>query len=218
MDRTLKVIGKGHLSVKPDTIEIAMNINGKTVSYSQAVDEVAFRTNNLKLVISELGVKRDEIKTVSFSINTDYESYKEKGEYKQRFVGYRYNHRLSIKLPLESNLINQVFDRLRACSSEPEFYINYTVADVEKQKNAVLQQAVIDSQRKASLMATTLGAILGKVQSIDYSWGQIDVYSNMSRSYCLNEDTVMVDGSFGGDITPEDIDIDDTVTVIWELV
>ena len=48
MERTIRVIGKGKLSVKPDTIRLIMTVEGVSEEYDQAVKESADMTNMLK--------------------------------------------------------------------------------------------------------------------------------------------------------------------------
>ena len=48
MERTIRVIGKGKLSVKPDTIRLIMTVEGMSEEYDQAVKESADMTNMLK--------------------------------------------------------------------------------------------------------------------------------------------------------------------------
>lgn len=57
---------------------------------------------------------------------------------------------------------------------------------------------------------------MGKVQSIDYSWGEIDIRTypvdrfEVRKSYALEP-------SYDIDIEPDDIDVKDTVTIEWEI-
>ena len=55
MERTIRVIGKGKLSVKPDTIRLIMTVEGMSEEYDQAVKESADMTNMLKEMFAKLG-------------------------------------------------------------------------------------------------------------------------------------------------------------------
>ena len=69
------------------------------------------------------------------------------------------------------------------------------------------------------ILTNAAGAKLVQVVSINYSWGEISIYSEPVRY-----DKVMLceksannyDNSL--DINPEDLDISDTVTVVWEIL
>ena len=85
--------------------------------------------------------------------------------------------------------------------------------------NELLAAAVKDSQAKASVLTEEAGVNLGKIITIDYSWGEIDFVSRplqeMSLRCCEPEECESA--SYDMDIEPDDIDISDTVTVIWGL-
>jgi hypothetical protein len=63
---------------------------------------------------------------------------------------------------------------------QPEFRLSYTVKDKEASKNALLGKAVEDTKEKAAVLTQAADVSLQEIQSIDYSWGEIDFdYSPM---------------------------------------
>ena len=61
--------------------------------------------------------------------------------------------------------------------------------------------------------------MLKDIQSIDYSWGEIDFEVNSMRR-SLSREPVMygsLDDSYDLNIEPDDIEVSDTVTVVWEI-
>ncbi|MCI6648432.1 MAG: SIMPL domain-containing protein [Lachnospiraceae bacterium] len=98
---------------------------------------------------------------------------------------------------------------------KPKFRILYTVKDVEASKNELLARAVADSKTKAEVLTKAAGVSLGEIQSIDYSWEEV----NFSVSPI---DKMVVAGApseetFDMDIEPDDIDVTDTVMVVWKI-
>ena len=80
-------------------------------------------------------------------------------------------------------------------------------------------KAVKDSLKKASVLAEASDVKLGKIINIDYSWGEIDFVSKPLQEMsvrCCAEDACSP-ASYDMDIEPDDIDITDTVTVVWLL-
>ena len=61
--------------------------------------------------------------------------------------------------------------------------------------------------------------MLKSIQNIDYSWGEIDFeYSPMDRMLGAKAcKPLMATQSYDMDIEPDDIDVSDTVTIIWEI-
>ena len=204
MERTIRVTGKGKLSVKPDMIRLRINIEGMYEEYDETLRKSSDCVEILKNLIEKLGYERKELKTLYFNIDTEYESYQARDKsWKRRFKGYKYVHRMKLEFPADNKRLGKILYVLAHCSVSPEFSIEYTVADPEKSKNELLAAAVN----------------LGKIINIDYSWGEIDFVSRplqeMSLRCCEPEECESA--SYDMDIEPDDIDISDTVTVIWGL-
>ena len=76
-------------------------------------------------------------------------------------------------------------------------------------------------------MAEAAGLVLGEINSINYSWGEIDFisrpFSNIDNSIEYGDDCDYDEGDclstvpagYGMDVNPDDIDVSDTVTVTW---
>lgn len=105
-------------------------------------------------------------------------------------------------------------------SLKPEISIEYTVADVEKCKNELLHKAIEDSIQKAQVLTTAANVKLGEIQTIDYSWREIDFVTKPLKQMRLMDNAVCemnAPGAYDMDIEADDIDVTDTVTVVWEI-
>ena len=78
MERTIRVTGKGNLSVKPDTVRLIMTMEGMKEEYDAVLEESTQMTEHLEQMFSDLGFDREDIKTLSFNVSTEYESYQAK--------------------------------------------------------------------------------------------------------------------------------------------
>ena len=84
----------------------------------------------------------------------------------------------------------------------------------------LLGKAVTDAKKKVTVLSKAAGVTLKDIQSIDYSWGQIDFEIHPMSKAPLSEDCLMSEISSNScdlDIEPDDIEVSDTVTVIWEI-
>lgn len=220
MERTIRVTGKGKITVKPDTIRLRLSMEGIYPEYDETLQKSSEIVELLKDLVEKQGYERKELKTLYFNIDTEYESYQAKDKsWKRRFQGYKYVHRMKIEFPADNQRLGKMLYALAHCPVSPEFSIEYTVADPEKSKNELLGVAVKDSMKKASVLAEASGVKLGKILNIDYSWGEIDFVSRPLQEMSLRccEPMECDSASYDMDIEPDDIDISDTVTVIWEL-
>ena len=211
MERTMKVTGKGNLSVRPDTTRVLITLNELFPTYEKAV---------LTKKFEDLGFAKSDLKTLDFSINPDYESYEEKGVWKRKLIGFRYNHRMKLEFPIDNKMLGKVFYALAHTQGSPEFRVQYLIADPEPVKNKLLAKAIDDAKEKAAILAEAAGVRLNEIVTIDYSWGTVEFasreydYGVMSRSLKLEAaDT----NGYDIDIETDDIQTSDTVTVVWTI-
>lgn len=87
MDRIIKVTGKGKISVKPDTIRLNIEAEGLYKEYEKTVQKSTEATCILRETIEKAGLKAEDLKTVHFDIDSEYERYRDKNDdYRSRFV------------------------------------------------------------------------------------------------------------------------------------
>lgn len=218
--RTVKVTGKGQIKVKPDTTRITMILEGEHKDYGDTLKFSAQDTEQLKDILSVYGFERSDLKTLSFNIDTEHESYRENNVYKRRFVGYKFRHILKVEFDSDNERLGKILYALANCPLRPEFRISYTVKDPETAKNELLAKAVSDAKEKSAVLSQAAGVKLKDIQSIDYSWGKINfefdpMDENLMEDVCMSL-TSDVD-KYDIDIEPDDIEVSDTVTVVWEI-
>ena len=218
MDRILTVTGLAKLSVAPDTIVLWMNTQYKNEDYDEAMRLSAEGTETLRAALEVAGFDGAELKTADFNINPEYEGRQDTmtGAYSRRFIGYCACHRMKIAFPAENALLGKALAAVMSSGAAPEFGINYTVKDTESVKNELIKKAVADSRKKAEILAEAAGVRLGPIASINYSWSSLELVSNR-----MSMDAVPLMAAKTAapamNIEPEDIDVSDTVTVIWSI-
>lgn len=218
--RTIRVTGKGNVSVKPDTVRLILTSKGSFKEYETSIKKAAEATEEIKELFEKLGFDRKDLRTEYFDIDAKYNSYTDKtdGKWKSIFEGYEYTQRGKIEFALDNKLLGKVLYALSRAETKVEFSIEFTVADPEKSKNQLLHCAIEDSMQKAKELTYASNVKLGLIQSIDYSWSQIDIVSRPMRyldSCCERLESPST--SIDMDIDPDDINLSDTVTVVWEI-
>lgn len=220
MDRVIKVTGKGKISVKPDMIRLMLTLQDKRESYEETLELSTKQVEQLKDCFDNLGFARTDLKTLNFDVNTEYEDYQDENKlWKRRFVGYKFVHAMKIEFDADNKRLGQILYALANAPVCPEFRITYTIKDTEAAKNKLLGKAVADSKEKARVLTEAAGVILGEIVTIDYSWGEIKFEAEPMRRNMLMMDkcSASVAGSYDIDIEPDDIDVSDTVTVVWKI-
>jgi len=219
--RTVRVTGKGQIRVRPDMTRITMTLEGRYREYSETLSRSSQDTESVKDILCGFGFERSDLKTLNFSVDAEYESYKDSDDtYRQRFVGYRFHHMMKVEFLSDNDRLGKLLYALANGEVRPEFRISYTVKDPEAAKNTLLGQAVADAKEKAAVLARAGGVTLREIQSIDYSWGEIDLEYRPMNGMVLAERckaAPMAAKGYDLNIEPDDIEVSDTVTVVWEI-
>ena len=87
-------------------------------------------------------------------------------------------------------------------------------------ENRLLGKAVKDVMEKAEVLAGAAGVTLKGIQNIDYSWGEINFEVSPMRGDMMTEKRMApmaAMDSYDMDIEPDDIEVSDTVMVVWEI-
>ena len=221
--RSIRVTGKGNVSVAPDLIQANITITGIKPKYEDAVKESAKNGASLKEAIKRAGLDPDTLKTSRFNISPYYERYQDiKKQWKQKLIGYQFNHMFVIRFDNDNEILGKVLYELAHYDNNATFNISYTVKDIESVKAELLKDAVADSRRKAEVIACAAKVGLKEIEQIDYSWGEVHMFSNpvsfpkfdldgadMARSRKAR--------SYDIDIEADDIRVSDTVTIVWSI-
>ena len=219
--RTIRITGRGMLRLKPDTTRITLTIGGVSKEYADSLEESTKATESLKDLFAGYGFERSDLKTLNFDINAEYEGYDDKGTWRQRFVGYRYRHTLKLDFPSDRERLGKLLYGIARSSAKPEFRISYTVRDPEQAKNELIGLAVADAKAKAIVLTMAAGTELLAIQSIDYSRSEPDFevrpMNRMMMAKGAAPEAAMDGGSYDLDVEPDDIEVTDTVTIVWEI-
>ena len=73
-----------------------------------------------------------------------------------------------------------------------------------------------DAKEKAALLTGAAGVELKELLTIDYSWGEIEFTSRpMNRMIACKADCA--EESYDLDIEPDDVEVSDTVTLVYRI-
>ncbi|MEG1607629.1 MAG: SIMPL domain-containing protein [Mucinivorans sp.] len=215
MERTIKVTGKANIAVAPDTIQLLIDLSGIKESYDQSRELSISCSCHIQQAIQSLGLDKRSLKTRSYSIDAKYDTIQNRDKsWNKKFLGYSFNHQMKLEFPIDNELLGKVIHALNDSPIRPGISINYTIKSPASIQNELLAKAVADSATKAMVMAKAAGVTLAEVVSIDYSWGEIDILHRYNTDMT---DANMCYESSSIDLTPEDIDLSDTVTIVWSL-
>lgn len=216
--RTIQVTGKGAIKLKPDMTRFTLTLSGTYPEYVDAVEHAAMDGEKLKDALESLGFARSDCKTLSFRVSEKTEHvYNADDGVKERFVGYEYRHLMKLEFDSDADLFGKVLYALGHLPFQPRFDIGYLLKDQESAKKRLLERAVKNAQEKASILARAAGVTLAEIRTIEYSWQEIDFSVRMVENLLLQSRTVAERYSYGVNLEPNDVEVSDTVTVVWEI-
>lgn len=217
--RTITVKGVGSASARPDFITLALTIDAQDMQYEAAMRQADRRVAALQAAATRAGLEQEALKTSGFQVSTAYENVRDpNGNYQQQFAGYHCVYRLKLAFDFDSRRLAEVLAAIAESEAAPALQIAFTVKDPAAVNEALLASAAANAREKAAILCRAAGATLGALQSVDYSWNASELLSR--TSYEL-EDAVMplmARKCAAPAPAPEDIQLHDSVTFVWEIV
>lgn len=219
MSKTITVKGIGNISVAPDLVILSMTLFSKDKDYGKAIDKAATNIEILNDALENVGFEKKSLKTEDFSVDTEYEYKKRNFENEERiFVGYVIKHYLKLEFSLDSKRLAKVLSAIGICIAHPQLSIAFSVRNVNEIHEEMLRSAAKNARRKAEILCDASNKKLGDLLSINYNWGELDVFSD--TQYRMDDSCIEKAGHDCSaiDIEPENIKLRDTVTFVWEIL
>ncbi|MDD6435388.1 MAG: SIMPL domain-containing protein [Clostridiales bacterium] len=218
MPRTITVKGMGRVTTAPDYVVISMSLEAHEQEYEATMELAAKKIDQLNTSLEEIGFEKKSVKTTNFNVRTDYERAKDRnGNYKSVFNGYICSHRLKVEFDFDTKRLAQTLYAISRCLAQPELSISFTVKDPSAVNKELLRSATVNAKEKAQILCEASGVELGQLLTIDYNWGELSIVSH--TDYMLEEKCMAmpVGGLADMNIEPDDIDVSDTATFVWEI-
>ncbi len=216
-ENMIRVTGTGAIHVVPDVTRIKLSLVSLHDSYEEAYSQAKSDTDKLRKIMEELKLDAELPKTKSLDIDKKTKNdYDRNGHYVgDIFLGFELDHQIKIDLGMDNVLLNTLVRAIGKNLKQAEINIGYTVKDPRPTQLKMLERAVKDAKEKAAIMAKASGCRLGAVNHIDYSVHEIQIYSQARNIHGADEAASCEASSL--DITPDDLAVSDTVTVVWHL-
>lgn len=221
MQKQLKVVGKGKVNIVPDQTIIELTITKKENTYEKAIETSSVQSEMVKKVLVKLGINKESIKTKRFEINPVYK-YKTIDGYSKSYIdGFEFNNKLSFIFGIDNKLLGKILYQISKLDIESKINITYSYSKQEEAKEQLLICSVKDAFFKAKVLAEASAVELIDIIDISHSYGDEDMFispfrDDVLRDCCCNKSAIE-DESYDIDINPDDIVLNDVVTIIWEI-
>lgn len=217
MSKTITVTGTGHATAKPNQVVISMSLESCDKAYDKAMEIASDSIAAITQSLMKVGFEKNSLKTIGFQVRTNYENMKDRsGNYHRVFDCYGISHSLRLEFSFDMKRLSAALAAIADSSAHPQLSIAFTVKDAAPIKEEMLRSATANARKSAETLCEASGVKLGELISIHYSWSELNICSN--TSYSIGEDCLYAPGSADGiDIEPDDIEVRDTATFVWEI-
>jgi uncharacterized protein YggE len=211
MKRELKITGVGRLLLTPDIAVINFAVADNAKGYEESVKKLNDKVFTIHNILGANSINKTKLKTTDFRVHENWKPATKITA--QKFIGFHAEHDLKLELPLNNTIINSVLSDLLKTDAEITFSISFDVADKEKYKTQLIQNAVADATESAKTIANAANIQLKEIININFSFSEVHfhndniVYSPVS----MRSKTVMPDFS------PNDIKAEKNITIIWKI-
>lgn len=215
MQKVITVRGTADVKVKPDYVNILVDLETRDAEYRVGMEEAARRIEALKAALKSVGVDPEDLRTADFGVDTEWDWTKERnGDYKDHvFRGYKIRQKLKFGFDFERDRMVTILSAVASSGVDPEFRVQFTVKDKSAVKEELFAKASENARKIAEGLCRGVGKRLGDIININYSWQEIDIYHEINGG-CNRG----IADCAAPDINPEDLDASDSVTFTWELV
>ncbi|MFS0688341.1 SIMPL domain-containing protein [Sporosarcina sp. 179-K 8C2 HS] len=149
--RKIIVIGNGAIAVEPNIATVQLEVVTMDEQLSVAQQENAVTMNNVIQSLLRLGIPRENIKTVSYTISPRYDYV----DGQQVFRGYEVSNAISVKIT-DIQQVGRVIDTAVENGANRVSNIQFTVEDTERYRQGAIVQALRNAQMKARTIAAEL--------------------------------------------------------------
>ncbi|MDE7194094.1 MAG: SIMPL domain-containing protein [Oscillospiraceae bacterium] len=215
MPKTVTVKGVGTASVKPDYIVLSIDVTSQRSDYTDSINNANERIRLLQNAAVSMGFAKEDLKTLSFNVNTKYETVSDgKGNYKKVFRGYSCEYKLKLSFDMDAKRLAKTLTAIAECGANAEFSIAFTVKNPEMVNTELLRSAAENARAKAEILCAAAGVKLGDLLTIDYSWSDINIYSASRYMVPECDEFEYSDAPL---FEPEDIKARDSATFVWTI-
>lgn len=210
---SIAVKGVGRISVKPDQIQLTLELKAENKDYNAMISEANEKLENLTASLISSGFSAEDLKTGAVSIDARYDYVrKDDGTQVREFTDYVYSQTIHVKFPMDLDLLSKAVSAVSCSNAAPELSICFTLADREAVRDELLKMAAEDARHKAEVIAKASGNTLGGVKEISYDIEGCDIRVPVNRMVlrsCSSEAMA--------DMTPEEIIVEESVYFVWGL-
>ncbi len=164
---TISVSGEGKVVAKPDIAEVSFSV----VTQGNNPAEVQ-RSNDEKMTrvvefLKSQGVKEDDIRTTGYNLYPQYD-YDKEGRRPPEIIGYSLTQTVAVKVR-DLSVVGKIVGGVTEKGANQINSIGFSIDNPDSLKEKAREEAIKEARERAEVIASQLGARLGKVVSFSES-------------------------------------------------
>lgn len=207
---TVTVNGTSKVYITPDMTELNIHVSSLKMNMADATKAIGDQTQKYLKILKDLGFKETDVKTTHFSAMKN-RIYRENGPIDS---GYVVSQNLTVKFAYNLTTLQAIVARFSGAKDPVDFNIGFYVSDALRNKTeADLQaKAVLDARKKAMNLSTAAGVKVTTLKAIVYGNDVSNPVYYKDMRFATAEMTA--DGA-NLSFTPQEIELQESVTVVW---
>ncbi|MBS1999231.1 MAG: SIMPL domain-containing protein [Cyanobacteria bacterium SZAS LIN-2] len=219
--RTIETRGSATVDVVPDEVVLDFGVTTFNSNMATSSEENDRRTEELLALTKKFKIDESDIQTSSINVKQMHKDYRET----TRVLGYQVKRTVTVNIKNLATTAEILKDAVKNGATSIDT-MELKTSQLRKYRDQARTEAAKAAKEKAELIAQTLGAALGKVQTIKElapvdanSNGQIRLTnsSNLIQNTNLFQVEPTVIGGINGSFAAGRIPVQAAVEVTWEL-
>lgn len=166
-EQTVTVSAVGRVAREPDRAVLLLAVESFATTAREAAAANARKMDALLAALRRLGLGEDDVRTVSYQLNPEYEfsPAEPRRQPEQRLVGYRAVNTVSVTID-EVDRVGAVIDAAVDAGADRVTGLSFQLRDPEAARREALREAVAKANAEAEALAAALGRRLGPALTV----------------------------------------------------
>ena len=161
--RTITVVGKGEVSVKPDMAELTVGVQATAPTLAAANQKANTDMDAVVKSLKSNGVADKDIQTASYNVSPQRDN-------NNKVTGYQVTNTVRVKIR-DLSKAGPTLDAAVGAGANQVYGISFTLADPSAAEKAARQAAIDNAKSRAGDYAAQAGASVGQVLQISETIG-----------------------------------------------
>lgn len=208
--RTITVVGKGTISVKPDTAQATLGVETMGKNVKEATSESSAIMTEILDALTGLGIAERDIQTSGFSVWSERNS-DANGELNGDLT-YRVTNTVTVQVR-DLDQVGAVLDAAIDAGANSVYGVSFYLDDAAEMESEAREKAMADARAKAEELAALGDVEIGQVLSISEVVGGSTLYSNFNAKELASAGF----GGGAGPISAGELDMSLTLQVSYAI-